>query len=50
MEHYFAGTGRGVGGAFQFGEHLLGGALKVDADAHAGGQLDLHFFERRGPH
>ena len=46
MEHHFSGARRSVGGALQLGKHLIRGALEIDADADAGRQLDLHFFQR----
>ncbi len=40
------GPGAASAAALEFGEHFFGGAVEVDADADAGGQLDLDIFER----
>src|SRR5579862_939156 len=45
VDHHFAGSGRGGRGAAQLREHGLCGAIEIDADPHAAGQLDLHLLE-----
>src|ERR1700679_3623607 len=46
VKHHFAGTWRGVGCGADRDKHLFGSAVAADADANAGGYLDLHRIER----